>query len=466
MLTTTHHPTRALILLACLAAPRCQAQPVEALGLYGTLEAAAEKCFDPSRKALTLSHGYLAQQWLGRQRLRFEKHYSQQPDGAVMPIQSAPVSLREGFPVRYDDQRVHELIFYPAPYARNFCVFGLCIPGLDYEGKTNTVTAQLGVARAYIRLGQFSKLSHMNGSYFQIHFKTDAGTWCRIRKLNDEWRLRVVLRGKVKALVLYADRMWDSIVPIFDSPTLELRDCAKPFLEVKQIEQQPWDPRGRSHDAALKEKQEQTDEHIAREIAGEEAKDEDDTRPFTVVSPDQAVRLSIEAEDFDDVPGAAGVQPFRRGFYGRERLPTHTEDMLHISGGRIVVCEHDSVPASMSKALDPPLPPGTYKVMFSTGYFRNRYFDNIFQITLGDETHEVSYWHLLGPDGRGWCRAPAFRVTGAATKLTIKVLQIGGGGRGEAPPYPKRMVFIDRFFVTNVMEDESPDRLARFRDEE
>lgn len=453
--------------LVGLVTALCYGEPIEPLGLSGSYEAAAETCFGPKNEVVSIRHGTLALEWLRRQRRSFKSHYLAGEGGTFSPAQNAPTSLRKGLPGPFEDKRPHEFVFYPAPLSGNFGVYALKIAELDYLREKQSVVVKLGLAQDPIQLGDFSKLFHLNGSYFHVQFTANPETWSRIERLNQELRLRLVLSSKIDGLLLYADKMWDNIVPVFEKAVVELRDCGSAFLRVEQAQSESWDPRERTHDIAFQEKQEQTEEEVKKEIAEEPLgkQTEEEPLPFTEMPKDKVFRLSIEAEDFDDVPGGASMQPFRHGFYGRERFPTHTPDQFNVSGGRIVVCEHDCVPASMTKALDPPLPPGTYRLMFSSGYFRSRFFDSIFHVTLGSETHEVCFLRHLGPDGQSWFHVPAFHLTEPTAKLTFQALQIGGGGRAETPPYPKRLIWIDRFFLTNVMEDESPERLARSREE-
>ena len=121
------------------------------------------------------------------------------------------------------------------------------------------------------------------------------------------------------------------------------------------------------------------------------------------------------------------------------------------------------LPATVTKTLDEPLPPGLYKVAMRTTYYRSRFVDSILRIKLGDAEVETCYWYpglTFGGGPSDWILVPALRTSVPAGKLTITALQVGGGDRSQAPPYYRRWIAFDRFFITNVMHDQNGDHLA------
>jgi hypothetical protein len=182
--------------------------------------------------------------------------------------------------------------------------------------------------------------------------------------------------------------------------------------------------------------------------------------------PRDMLRRAIFAADFDGLISVGGYWPEAKGFYARDAPATIKDAGEDLDARRVAVLEHDDCPAGMSRTLDPPLPPGRYLVMFSTVYFRSRFFDTIVRVELGGQTREVAFSYPLGwGEGRYWFRAPAFDLDRPADRLTVSCSQIGGGGRSTAPDYPRRTLVLDRFFITNVMEDWDADHLARSRED-
>jgi len=442
----------------------------ELLGLHGSFEEAVVRCFGKDARVVRMYHGYLGSEWVGRLEPLFPEYFQARDKGGFLPIQGQKGSSRP-VSARYEDGRVHEIVFYPHLLARNFCSHGSRIEGLSYDQEKRELRVQLSIGRAETQLEQFGRLSHTATSDVQFSLPLVPELWERIRRLDLEWRLRIVLTGTIKAIRLHHDGLWDNFVPQFDKVRCRLSDIGERVHEADGPTLEHWDAREVPCDPLAQpgrlEANEDAEAAIREDDGGEAGAAVRAARPpKSSLSSREALRWTIEAEDFE-IPGADGLQPFRHGFYGREAFPdaSYSGSAKNISNGRIAVCEHDDLPAKMTKRLDRLLPPGTYKLAFSTGYFRCRFRDNIFRIHLGQEVREVSYWHVLGQDGQGWCRVPAFRLGEPATEITVECLQIGSGSRSETPPYPKRFVFIDRFFLTNVMEDDVPGRLAQLRDE-
>ncbi len=154
-----------------------------------------------------------------------------------------------------------------------------------------------------------------------------------------------------------------------------------------------------------------------------------------------ATTIELPVHAATDIPYAEGMQPFRRGWYLRDAFPPHKYDQPSTTG-IIAVCEHTGLPATLTIPLSKPLPPGSYRVALSKIYLRARMFDTILHIQLGDETVETAYYF---GGGGPWILAPAIRTGVVANEVRITAIQIGIGGRAEAPPY------FRRFFATEMI---------------
>ncbi len=106
------------------------------------------------------------------------------------------------------------------------------------------------------------------------------------------------------------------------------------------------------------------------------------------------------------------------------------------------------MPATLSVPLGKPLPPGTYQVALSKIYLRARMFDTILHVQLGDEVVETAY-HFGGEDA--WILAPAIHTRVPASEVRITAIQIGIGGRAEAPPYFRRIFATEMICITGDM---------------
>lgn len=188
-------------------------------------------------------------------------------------------------------------------------------------------------------------------------------------------------------------------------------------------------------------------------LAGLEEDGQKGTKDKTV----SGINILTDVRNAIGLPYAEGLQPFRKGWYLRDSFPQHNYDFTESQTGVIACCEHTSVPATMTIRLESELPPGVYKVFLSRIYFRSRMFDTILQIQLGDDSVETAYF--FGGTGN-WLCAPALQTTVPASDLNIRIVQIGIGGRAEAPPYFRRMFATEQIFISSNISVQDPDKVV------
>jgi len=417
------------ILLAAFSAASPAGEPPERIGLpiYSY-----EKCLDPAHHVIRLFHGRQAEAWAAT----FASDFSQDACGQ---------------PLAYSDPRPVEIVHYPLRFAQT-----------GYRSHTPAID-RLAVAadgRVYVRLVHAS-LPVRNSQPWLLttcfHFSPGPEVAGRLLAYCRDLTLRCVISGRIPGFrSARAHHGKPSLMPQWEAPEIRFLRIREPILKAEPefLLELPVLPAAETAETPPEVKEENN-----RNVTSW-------TPPVSAMTRSQAVRRVLYAADAEGLVAVGGYWPEAQGFYARDAPPTIYDAGEMMDCRRVAVLEHDDAPAQITLALKPALPPGRYLVMFSTLYFRSRFFDNILHISLADQTREVAFSFPLGPgEGRIWMRASAIEIDRPADRLVVKCLQIGTGGRAAAPDYPKRALLLDRFFITNVMEDWDADNLALLADD-
>jgi len=417
---------------------------VEMLGVRGDYESAFKQILR-DEAAIHIGHPGIARLW-GREFL-FQYGFD---DGATINSEKIPISRGP-----YTDQRPVVFTLLPkaladqASYKRS--TRGVSIESISY----NTKEKRLGARVVLCAVG----VTRTSGT---LSFPCSLEEYRRLTALDRELRIRMRLTMRIHAVEGLSDisgvvlaitvselkvHVFDLLEPIFDRAA-DVRFVLDRKTGLSDT------PGGKDLDLDL------------GGDPGESTKDSDepaeaiDTEERGPASP--IVRLTFGPHELEGLPYSEGLQPWRRGWFLKEGWPGNKAPV-------IAVCSHVKLPARVTKRFAKPLPPGTYKFSMRTMYYRSRFFDSIVRIRLGNGEVETCYWYPNYSDSAGprnWVLSPALRITAPAGKITIAAIQIGGGDRSQAPPYFRRWIAFDRFFITNVMADTNGDLLARTKKEE
>ena len=432
------HP---VLLLGMIACPTDLSAEVEMLGVRGDHASAFERVL-ANKELLEIRHPALARLWGDK----FLFPYGLD-NGAKLNARKIPVSAGP-----YSDGRPVTFLLLPKPLADQAgykrSIRGVSIESLSHDPEAKRLTAQvLLCAEGPTRASGMLSFSCGRESYQRILFLYRA------------LRLRIRMSLRVRAVEGNPDVNGIFLVLAVSEPKATVLDLSAPIVaqaqEVRFVSDRQTDPLQVPGGA-----------RIDLGAGGGLEVETTETIPGTAVEsrespveakPGKVIRFVFGAHQLDGLPFSEGLQPWRRGWFLKDGWPGHPATV-------IAVCSHMKLPASTGTAFPKPLPPGLYKVALRTTYFRSRFFDSILRVRMADAEAETCYWFRGFSDSAGpsdWVLVPALRTTRPADRITITALQIGGGDRSQAPPYFRRWVAFDRFFITNVMADVNGDRLAK-----
>jgi len=430
-----------LLLLGLIACTSHLAAEVEMLGVRGDYASAFEKVLE-DKEALEIRHPAMARLW--GEKFLFQYGFD---DGAKLNSKKIAVSAGP-----YSDDRPVTLVLLPKPLADQAgykrSIRGVSVESLTHDPKAKRLTMRVLLCA--------EGLTRASGT---LSFACDQETYRRFMFLYRALRLRIRLSMRVRAVEGNPDINGIFLVLAVSEPKVAVLEMFRPIVaqaqEVSFVPDRQTDPLEMPGGAridlgaggGLEVKTTESAPGSAVQSRGS----------FGQAKAEKVVRLTFGAGKLDGLPFSEGLQPWRRGWFLKDGWPGHPAAV-------IAVCSHMKLPASTGMAFPKPLPAGLYKVALRTTYYRSRFFDNILRVKMADAEAETCYWFRGFSDNAGpsdWVLVPALRTTGPADRITITALQIGGGDRSQAPPYFRRWVAFDRFFITNVMADVNGDRLAK-----
>lgn len=432
------------LILCVIAGAAITHAEVEILGVRGDYESAFEQILK-DEAAIEIRHPGIARLW-GRKFL-FQYGFD---DGATINSEKIPISQGP-----YTDQRAVVFALLPkaladqASYKRS--TRGVSIESISY----NTKEKRFGARVVLCAVG----VTRTSGA---LSFPCDLEEYRRIVALNRELRVRMRLTMRIHAVEGISDISGVVLALSVSELKVQVFDMLEPILERAEDVRFVSDRKtGLSDTPGGKD--------LNLDLGGDSReRTTDSASPAAATATgegntvEQAMRLTFGPDELEGLSYSEGLQPWRRGWFLKEGWPGHKAPV-------IAVCSHVTLPATATKGLTKPLPPGTYKVSMRTMYYRSRFFDSIVRIRLGDDEVETCYWYPNYSDNAGprdWVLSPALRIAAPADRITITAIQIGGGDRSQAPPYFRRWIAFDRFFITNVMADTNGDLLAKARKKE
>ncbi|HNQ35628.1 MAG TPA: hypothetical protein PKN80_06140, partial [bacterium] len=157
-----------------------------------------------------------------------------------------------------------------------------------------------------------------------------------------------------------------------------------------------------------------------------------------------AVRLDIEAEDFDRVPLYPDWHTSSgQGWYAMEQR--------YFSGYAGLICDAQSVGAETTCTFKEPLPAGRYRFFLYLLKMRSG-GKNSLEVAVGDQKWTVT-WDENIARVRDYAVVPHDLVLDRpASRITIKSLQIERHNIGDVPSYPIPTIMLDRMVITDDLE--------------
>ena len=214
----------------------------------------------------------------------------------------------------------------------------------------------------------------------------------------------------------------------FGRPSAKLKLLNKPWLSA---------PVTLTYESGISPNAQQERAEVAREFEENESK----------------VALRFRASEFDSLKWYADWETGHRGWYAREFLDPRGDNYP------IAVLHKGKEGAVMSTRLAEELPPGEYQIFIRPLKIRQRVRENILVVSLNGKAHEFR-WHAVSPlDSKGWIPAPIFATDRKGGTLTVKGIQVGGGGVGGVPEPPGWTILLDEFYITDNLDIRSPSEI-------